>query len=626
MPESSSPETSKSHKFRIRDHLRYHFDTSIARGPAAFIAWLAAIGIAISVVATLLKLVLNTMPGTPASGVVTTGWFASINNIFFAGNVPTTGYAGRFVYFVTWLAAITISATIIAFVTQRLNLRLETLREGRGPVVETGHILILGWTNRVYQTVYELSVATANKRRPVVVIVADVDTDDMNEEISSRCGDTGKLRVICRRGDVTNPEVLRRVNLPAASAVIVLDESDDSDAGVISTVLSIKVVDPAFNVPLVVEIDSEQHAQALRHATYGRLRAVRSSAIIAQVTAQASRQPGLAAVWNDLLDFDGDEIYFKHFEQLNGKTYAEAALSFEKASVIGMTQNGTLALNPDPSAIFSSSDEIIALASDDDFAYTGLRQPTRSLTPVSLDSVPSKPEKLLIVGWSTMGETVLSELAPFLPKGSVARVIANTDYVTTPPAKSYANVTVQYEPNHGGTQWLEDALNDATYDEIVVLAYRDNIVMADADALTMLTLLLVNEQFSTVPASRTRLVAEILDARHANLARAANPDDLVVSDNLAAMMLAQLSQDARLSEVFDDLFDADGAAVHVKPASLYATEGTTITFGELVALGIARKESVIGYRVAAENRVVLNPGDTSSYMPGAGDGVIVISS
>ena len=54
------------------------------------------------------------------------------------------------------------------------------------------------------------------------------------------------------------------------------------------------------------------------------------------MTAQACLQGGLAAVFTDLLDFDGDEIYFAPVPELVGHTYAEALLGFETCSVIGI--------------------------------------------------------------------------------------------------------------------------------------------------------------------------------------------------------------------------------------------------------------------------------------------------
>ena len=74
---------------------------------------------------------------------------------------------------------------------------------------------------------------------------------------------------------------------------------------------------------------------ALREAGPDRVHVVRAPEIIARVTAQACRQPGLSAVWQDLLDFDGDEIYFFPADDLVGRTFGEAQLGFERAAVFG---------------------------------------------------------------------------------------------------------------------------------------------------------------------------------------------------------------------------------------------------------------------------------------------------
>ncbi len=56
---------------------------------------------------------------------------------------------------------------------------------------------------------------------------------------------------------------------------------------------------------------------------------VRAADVIARITAQACRQSGLSFVCQDLLDFDGDEIYFQPAPELEGHTFAEALLAFE---------------------------------------------------------------------------------------------------------------------------------------------------------------------------------------------------------------------------------------------------------------------------------------------------------
>ena len=84
------------------------------------------------------------------------------------------------------------------------------------------------------------------------------------------------------------------------------------------------------------------------------------------------------------------------------------------------------------------------------------------------------------------------------------------------------------------------------------------------------------------------------------------------------------------ASVFDDLFDADGASINVNPIEHYAPIGKSIEFAELVAIGRAHGESVIGYRTLkgskhdAASGVKLNPLKTDKFKPAEGDGLVVI--
>jgi hypothetical protein len=147
----------------------------------------------------------------------------------------------------------------------------------------------------------------------------------------------------------------------------------------------------------------------------------------------------------------------------------------------------------------------------------------------------------------------------------------------------------------------------------------------------MMTMLLMNKLFDEEGngVSPTRLVAEILDSRKADLARVASADDLVVSDNLAALMIAQISENPALAPVFADLFDADGASINVKPIGKY-TDKDSVTFAELVASARSCGESAIGYRKANFDKgnptsgVQLNPTKATKFEVNPADALVVI--
>jgi hypothetical protein len=234
-----------------------------------------------------------------------------------------------------------------------------------------------------------------------------------------------------------------------------------------------------------------------------------------------------------------------------------------------------------------------------------------------------------------MGRAVVSELSQFLPVGSTVHIVAEARHVAAEELKGLKfgkNIKVTHASVSGDIDDLIKAASAKKYNEVVILGYREAIREAEADSQTMLTMLQMNQLFEAKGngVEPTRLVAEILDSRKAELARVAAVDDMVVSDNLAALLIAQVSENPALAPVFDDLFDADGASLSVNAIETYAPVGKSIEFAELVAIGKAHGESVIGYRTLAGSKklassgVKLNPAKTAKFTPAKGDGLIVV--
>ena len=234
-----------------------------------------------------------------------------------------------------------------------------------------------------------------------------------------------------------------------------------------------------------------------------------------------------------------------------------------------------------------------------------------------------------------MGRSVVTELADFLPEGSTVHIVAEKKHVSPDELVGLdfgANITVTYASVSGDIDDLVAAASARHYDEIVILGYREAISFSEADAQTMLTMLQMNQLFeaSGNGVEPTRLVAEILDSRKTELARVAAADDMVVSDHLAALLIAQVSENPGLAPIFDDLFDADGASLNVNPIEDYVPLGEQVTFADLVSSGRALGESVIGYRVLANSKVDdssgvrLNPKKSDVYTPAKGDGLVVV--
>lgn len=629
--------TASATKPSIRMKLRYHFDNSLSRGAGAFASWLAVISLILTIAITFVWYIFVPTADVAFSQGIITRFFDSLNIIFLGGSTPFGSAPERFIAVGFWIIKTAVAGSVIGFITNIIADRMERLKKGKSPVIETGHTLILGWSSRVFPILQQLSIANENVSNPLIVIFADEDREVMDDEITSRVGDLGKTRVVTRRGDTTNPRDLERANIQGAKSIIILDADETGDAAIVSTVLAVRACNVPGNLSIVAEIDDLDYAAALKHATEGQVQTVQSHDIIARVTAQASRQPGLAAVILDLLDFEGDEIYFAEAADLVGRTYGDSLTAFNDSAIIGIAHaNGTVAINPPMQTTIDAGDQVIAIAEDDDrVIFTGLRDELNSRQAIaSSGSIKSEAEHLLVFGWSSMGNAVLEELAQFLSAGSSIHIVANPALVDTSKLNElkFGDIQTTFAASGNDVAQLTKFASARKFNEIIVLGYRDTISVQEADAQTMMTMLLLNKLFAEEGngVEPTRLVAEILDSRRAELARVAAVDDLVVSDNLAALMIAQISENPALSPVFTDLFDADGASVNVKPAEYYANLGSEVTFAELVAAARSRGESAVGYRIATiaktdqASGVRLNPNKDEVFTISALDGLVVI--
>ncbi len=352
--------------------------------------------------------------------------------------------------------------------------------------------------------------------------------------------------------------------------------------------------------------------------------------MIARITAQACRQTGLSLVCQDLLDFDGDEIYFQPGEQLVGRTFGESLLVYDSSSVIGLRRaGGEVLVNPPMATTFATGDAVIAISADDDtVVFSGFRDDLDALRAPVAGPPDTGPQRILVVGWSALGGVVLRELDQFAAAGSTADVIVDDALVAVGALDDLGltRLRATVHPAHGDIDRMTVFLAGQHFHHIVILGYRSGLTPSQADARTLLTLVLLR-QAGRPTDEPTRVVAEILDSRDIELAQATGADDFIVSDALSSYMIAQLAENPELDAVFTDLFDAEGSAIALKPAAWYVEPGAMRPFAEVVAGARARGEVAIGYRRVGDDGepvLVVNPPKDDVTTLTAGDRVAVI--
>ncbi|MEW5827975.1 MAG: potassium transporter TrkA [Chloroflexota bacterium] len=631
-----------TNKPTFKKKFRYWFDNLMASGTPAMVGMLAFV----SLVVVLLAGAIISFGGINQEGAEGRLGFGeavweSLMRTFDAGTMGAdTGTGFRVVMLLVTIGGIFVVSALIGVLNSGLEVQLERLRKGRSQVLESDHTIILGWSPQIFTILSELVKANENRKKAHIVILAGQDKVEMEEAIRERIEDPKTTRIICRHGNPIDLNDLEIASPHTARSIIVLPpDGDDPDTYVIKTVLALTNNPNRRPEPyhIVTQIRDEKNLSVLKMiGGSDHVQPVLTGDLIARVVAQTSRQSGLSVVYTELLDFGGDEIYFKAFPELAGKTYGEALLAFETSAVMGVRRaDGTALLNPPMDLVLGSGDQVFAITADDDtLILSGLDKPAVDAAVIRSGerAEVQSPEKALVLGWNRCTGTIIRELDHYVPQGSSVLVIAETDIrdEIEACAGGLANQRLTFQQGDTTSRQLLDGLEAHEYDHVIVLAYA-HLDMQDADAKTLVTLLHLRD-IAVHDDTPFSIVSEMLDLRNRQLAEVAQVDDFIVSDHLISLMLAQLSENDGLFAVFNNIFDPEGSEAYLKPVEDYVAAGQPVNFYTVVEAARQRGQTAIGYRVEANANdpekaygVVTNPKKSAMVTFHPDDRIIVIS-
>src|SRR5215210_1902577 len=185
-------------KATLGQRLRYAFDRSLSGGTVSLIGWLGLGSMLIVLGASVVILVAGIAPDGDDPLNFGEGFWMSLMRTLDPGTMGgDKGWGFRVVMLAVTLGGIFIVSLLISVLSSGLQGKLEEMRKGRSFVVEEGHTLILGWSTRVFLIISELAIANENQKRPRVVVLADRDKVEMEEEVRLKVGGTRNTRVVC---------------------------------------------------------------------------------------------------------------------------------------------------------------------------------------------------------------------------------------------------------------------------------------------------------------------------------------------------------------------------------------------------------------------------------------------
>jgi len=591
------------------DKVRYRFDQFMSLGAVAQIIGLAMMTLVLITCGGLAVKIADARPeGAENPMSFFDAVWGSLMRTLDAGTMGgDTGWTFRILMFIVTLGGVFITATLIGLISSGIEAKIDELRKGRSRVIENGHTVILGWVPETFLIISELAEAHAHKPDHCIVVVADQDKVEMEDAIAEKIEDLKTTRVVCRTGDPLDQAALEIASLKTARSIIILPPPDaqNPDAFVIKVLLAILNggVPSSGKYHIVAEIREEKNLEVARLAGKGQVELIHVGDIVARITAQTCRRSGMSIVYTELLNFGGDEIYFKEEPQLVGKKFRDILLDYESSSIIGlMPAGGTPLVNPPMDRVIGKGDQIIAVSENDDSVKISSARARIDEKAIQLGTPSTQsPEKTLILGWNQNVPMIIIQLDQYVAKGSEVLVMADEpdgDFLIKSQCSSLSNQTVAFRGGDTTDRKQLEALNLGGFNRVILQCYSDRYSIQEADSLSLISLLHLRSIMEKTGKSIS-IISEILDMRNRELAHVAHPDDFIISNHLVGLMLSQVSYNKDLNAVFADLFDPDGSEVYLKLAKNYVKIGTPVTFATVVEAARRRGEIAFGWQTKA---------------------------
>ena len=636
-----------------RDKFKYRFDNFMSKGGFSIFAALLFLFFLAFVVMGIIRFVVGLLLPDESIGSLADQLWRVFLQISDAGAVAEDGDASgvnKTIGIVTIFLGLVLFSSLVAFITSQFEAKLDDLKKGKSLVIEKGHTLILGFGDRVLEIIRELIIANESERDAAAVVLSEREKDEMDDFFRDRLEDRKTTRIITRNGITSSLQSLQKVSAEGARSIIILNDVEPDadphakelgDARVIKTIMAVMACTGEEGMPPVLAELHNANKRQLARKIASNVTVIEEHTVLAKLIVQTSRISGLALVYDNLVGFDGCEVYFyAPGGGWNGAAYRDAQLHFNTSSVIGYrTPDGRVVVNP-PAETKMSDDWEALLIAEDDSTIEYLKNPVAAAFPEGRPGISRERivEKQLIVGWSKKSEIIVDEFADYLIDGSTIDLIVRETTEEMLRAcddlkKRHAELSINLFSGDIHDAAFMEELKPERYGNIVILK-EDGGDAELRDAETITTLLEFRQYFkaSDEPVE-TQLISEVADSDNIDVIQEVGVKDFLISNKFVSKIYAQVSEEPDVLKAYEELFKAEGSEIYIKPVPLFLRDiPSSVSFGDLCAAAIARNESCFGVRIAAEERdeernhgIYINPAKDRMFSLTEGDFLITLA-
>ncbi|KDO28069.1 hypothetical protein SPRG_20227 [Saprolegnia parasitica CBS 223.65] len=516
-------------------------------------------------------------------------------------------------------------AVVVGFVVDAIREKMEVLKEGRSQVVELGHTLMLGWSDKSLSFLKEICNANESEGGGTVVVLAEDHKDELEALIDTQLTKRLGTRILIRHG-----------------SPLIMTDLLRSDSNLLRVILTLHNL-PQLNGHIVVDVCDGDNESLLELVGGDVLETVASHDVIGEMIVMCSRSPGLANVYASLLGFGGNEFYIETWPECDGVPFGELHARFLDAIPIGIQEvTGRVVIKPATHRRMAPGEGILVLAEDNDSYKAAPPVPIDMGAPLSLERPRPSPQCILIAGWRRDIRNMLRLLDKLSVAGTVVVLMNDTPIAERNATfldegfnvNSLVNITVQHRVGNPAVRRHVNTLDLAAFDAYMVVADMNREVnILDSDSHVLATVLTIrsceDEQMdkkgqqylaksvlqgvrALAPRRLTPCIAEVLDPRTQRTIdsneRVRRSSDFIQSNHLVSQMIAMVSENRLVKGMLAELLGDRGASFDVVPSKQFCRQQEKLSLFQVAQRALAVSDEIVcGYRKMAETTFVLNP-------------------
>src|SRR4051812_5005956 len=350
-----------------RARLHYRTDQFLSSGPGKQLLLLFALTMGVVLLHMTVALVL----ALPAGDTIGDKFWFYFMRILDTGSMGDDKGLMRVVSAIDTVMGLVVAGLLISALAGNFQERLEAIRRGGSTVVEKGHFLILGWSDKIYSVIDQLCEANLEQgRRITVVVMAERDKLEMEEKLRDKVQHIAKIKLVVRSGSSVSISDLSRVAYDHAQAIVVLvdehdtEDPDRADGRIIKTLLAIYNHPDGFagdKIHVTAEVLGAANQDIAQIASRRLAKVVKTNEMISKIILQTSRISGLSIVYDELLGVEGAEVHSQPLPQAVGRNFSDLLLDFPNGCLCGVAKKdgSSHILNPPADYVIADDDELL---------------------------------------------------------------------------------------------------------------------------------------------------------------------------------------------------------------------------------------------------------------------------